>query len=239
MEERLIRTEMLLGAAAMGRLARAHVAVFGLGGVGSWCAEALARCGVGALTLIDEDTVAESNLNRQIEALSSTIGESKAEAMARRVLDIASGCRVTARAERYEAARRGAFFPAPWDYIADCIDLVACKLDLIEAARAGGIPIISALGTGTKLDLSRLRIADVYETDVCPLARVMRRELRRRGVERLTVVFSDEPPTEPSQPEAPPPGRRSVPGSAGWVPAAAGLLMAQHNALSIAKEGNR
>ena len=239
MEERLIRTEMLLGAAAMGRLARAHVAVFGLGGVGSWCAEALARCGVGALTLIDEDTVAESNLNRQIEALGSTIGQSKAEAMARRVRDIAPDCRVTARAERYEAARRGAFFPAQWDYIADCIDLVACKLDLIEAARAGGIPIISALGTGNKLDLSRLRIADVYETDVCPLARVMRRELRRRGVERLTVVFSDEPPTEPSQPEAPPPGRRSVPGSAVWVPAAAGLLMAQHIALSIAKEGNR
>ena len=239
MEERLIRTEMLLGAAAMGRLARAHVAVFGLGGVGSWCAEALARCGVGALTLIDEDAVAESNLNRQVEALSSTIGESKAEAMARRVLDIAPGCCVTARAERYEAARRGEFFPAPWDYIADCIDLVACKLDLIEAARAGGIPIISALGTGNKLDLSRLRIADVYGTDVCPLARVMRRELRRRGVERLTVVFSDEPPTEPSQPEAPPPGRRSVPGSAVWVPAAAGLLMAQHIALSIAKEGNR
>ena len=239
MEERLIRTEMLLGEAAMGRLARAHVAVFGLGGVGSWCAEALARCGVGALTLIDEDAVAESNLNRQVEALSSTIGQSKAEAMARRVRDIAPGCRVTARAERYEAARRGAFFPAPWDYIADCIDLVACKLDLIEAARAGGIPIISALGTGNKLDLSRLRIADVYETDVCPLARVMRRELRRRGVERLTVVFSDEPPTEPSQPEAPPPGRRSVPGSAVWVPAAAGLLMAQHIALSIAKEDER
>ena len=239
MEERLIRTEMLLGAAAMGRLARAHVAVFGLGGVGSWCAEALARCGVGALTLIDEDTVAESNLNRQIEALGSTIGQSKAEAMARRVRDIAPGCRVTARAERYEAARRGAFFPAQWDYIADCIDLVACKLDLIEAAQAGGIPIISALGTGNKLDLSRLRIADVYETDVCPLARVMRRELRRRGVERLTVVFSDEPPTEPSQPEAPPPGRRSVPGSAVWVPAAAGLLMAQHIALSIAKEAER
>ena len=239
MEERLIRTEMLLGAAAMGRLARAHVAVFGLGGVGSWCAEALARCGVGALTLIDEDAVAESNLNRQVEALSSTIGESKAEAMAGRVRDIAPGCRETARAERDEAARRGAFFPAPWDYIADCIDLVACKLDLIEAARAGGIPIISALGTGNKLDLSRLRIADVYETDVCPLARVMRRELRRRGVERLTVVFSDEPPTEPSQPEAPPPGRRSVPGSAVWVPAAAGLLMAQHIALSIAKEDER
>ena len=116
---------------------------------------------------------------------------------------------------------------------------MACKLDLIEAARAGGIPIISALGTGNKLDLSRLRITDVHGTDVCPLARVMRRELRRRGVERLTVVFSDEPPTAPSQPEAPPPGRRSVPGSAVWVPAAAGLLMAQHIALSIAKEDER
>ena len=233
MTERLIRTEMLLGGDAMARLHGAHVAVFGLGGVGSYCAEALARCGAGALTLIDEDTVAESNLNRQIEALGSTIGESKAQAMARRVLDIAPDCRVTARAERYEAARRAEFFPAKWDYVADCIDLVSCKLDLIDAARGCGIPIISALGTGNKIDASRLRIADIYETDVCPLARVMRRELRRRGVEALTVVYSDEPPIEPSQPEAPPPGRRSVPGSAVWVPASAGLLMAQHIVLSL------
>ena len=222
MSDPFIRTRILIGDEAMDRLARARVAVFGVGGVGGFCVEGLARAGIGALDLYDDDTVSESNLNRQIEALGSTIGQSKAEAMARRVLDIAPDCRVTARAERYEAARRGEFFPAQWDYIADCIDLVACKLDLIEAAQAGGIPIISALGTGNKLDLSRLRIADVYGTDVCPLARVMRRELRRRGVERLTVVFSDEPPTEPSQPEAPPPGRRSVPGSAVWVPAAAG-----------------
>ena len=234
MSENLLRIEMLLGAPAMERLSRAHVAVFGLGGVGSWCAEALARSGVGALTLVDEDTVAASNLNRQVEALNSTLGESKAEAMARRVADIAPGCRVTARAERYEAARRAAFFPADWDYVADCIDLVSCKLDLIESAIGCGIPIISALGTGNKLDAGRLRISDIYGTDVCPLARVMRRELRRRGVERLTVVYSDEPPLSPSQPEAPPPGRRSVPGSAVWVPAAAGLLMAQHIVLAIA-----
>lgn len=234
MSENLLRIEMLLGAPAMERLSRAHVAVFGLGGVGSWCAEALARSGVGALTLVDEDTVASSNLNRQVEALNSTLGESKAEAMARRVADIAPGCRVTARAERYEAARRAAFFPADWDYAADCIDLVSCKLDLIESAIGCGIPIISALGTGNKLDAGRLRISDIYGTDVCPLARVMRRELRRRGVERLTVVYSDEPPLSPSQPEAPPPGRRSVPGSAVWVPAAAGLLMAQHIVLAIA-----
>ena len=239
MTERLIRTEMLLGGEAMERLRISHVAVFGLGGVGSYCAEALARCGAGALTLIDEDTVAESNLNRQIEALGSTIGDSKAEAMARRVLDIAPDCRVTARAERYEAVRREAFFPADWDYIADCIDLVSCKRDLIDAARGCGIPIISALGTGNKIDASRLRIADIYETDVCPLARVVRRELRRRGVEALTVVYSDEPPIEPSQPEAPPPGRRSVPGSAVWVPASAGLLMAQHIVLSLVGRGSK
>lgn len=234
MSDSFLRTEMLLGRQAMDRLARSHVAVFGLGGVGSWCAEALARSGVGALTLVDEDSVTESNLNRQVEALTSTLGLPKAETMARRVSGISPLCRVTARAERYEAARRSEFFPADWDYVADCIDLVACKLDLIEAALGGGIPIISALGTGNKLDASWLRIADIYDTDVCPLARVMRRELRRRGVEALTVVYSDEPPLSPDQPEAPPPGRRSVPGSAVWVPAAAGLLMAQHIVLKIA-----
>lgn len=234
MRNTFLRSGMLLGGEAMERLERAHVAVFGLGGVGSWCAEALARSGVGALTLIDEDTVAESNINRQVEALRSTAGQPKAEAMARRIADISPRCRVSARAERYEAARRADFFPAGWDYVADCIDLVSCKLDLIEAARGCGIPIISALGTGNKLDAARLRVADVYETDVCPLARVMRRELRRRGVEFLTVVYSDEPPLRAEQPEAPPPGRRSVPGSVVWVPATAGLLMAQHIVLSMA-----
>ena len=227
MEERLIRTEMLLGEAAMGRLARAHVAVFGLGGVGSWCAEALARCGVGALTLIDEDTVAESNLNRQIEALGSTIGQSKAEAMARRVLDIAPGCRVTARAERYEAARRGAFFPAQWDYIADCIDSVGCKVDLIATALERGIPILSAMGTGNKLDPGKLTFTDLAKTSVCPLARVMRRELKKRGIVHHQVLYSTEEPIRC-------PGA-TVPGSVAWVPSCAGLMMAGKIVLSLTK----
>ena len=225
---------MLLGAEAMERLRAAHVIVFGLGGVGSWCAEALARSGVGRLTLVDEDSVAESNLNRQVCALGSTIGRPKAEVMAARLRDIAPDAEIIPVTARYEAASRGRFFPGDYAYVADCIDLVSCKLDLIEAALEGGTPIISALGTGNKLDASRFEVCDIAETRGCPLARVMRRELSRRGVEHLRVVYSPEEALEPSQPDAPPPGRRSVPGSTVWVPASAGLLMAQTIVLCIA-----
>ncbi len=235
MEERTKRIEMLLGAAAMERLRAAHVIVFGLGGVGSWCAEALARSGVGRLTLVDEDCVSESNLNRQLCALGSTLGRPKAEVMAERLRDIAPQAGFSPITARYEAASRASFFPGGYDYIADCIDLVSCKLDLIEAAREFGIPIVSALGTGNKLDASRLELCDISETRGCPLARVMRRELRRRGIERLEVVYSPEEALEPEQCEAPPPGRRSVPGSAVWLPASAGLLMAQRIVLKIAE----
>lgn len=234
MEERTKRTEMLLGEAAMDRLRAAHVIVFGLGGVGSWCAEALARSGVGKLTLVDEDAVSESNINRQLCALGSTIGVSKAEAMAARLRDIAPGAAIVPVTARYEAASRGRFFPGDYSCAADCIDLVSCKTDLIEAALGSGTPIVSALGTGNKLDAARLEIADLAETHGCPLARVMRRELRRRGIEHLEVVYSPEEALEPAQPEAPPPGRRSVPGSVVWVPASAGLLMAQAVVLKIA-----
>lgn len=225
---------MLLGAAAMERLRAAHVIVFGLGGVGSWCAEALARSGVGRLTLVDEDSVSESNLNRQVCALGSTIGRSKAEVMAERLCDIAPDASITPVTARYEAASRGRFFPGDYACVADCIDLVSCKLDLIEAARENGVPIISALGTGNKLDAARLELCDISQTRGCPLARVMRRELRRRGVEHLEVVYSPEEAREAEQTEAPPPGRRSVPGSTVWVPASAGLLMAQTIVLNIA-----
>lgn len=225
---------MLLGEAAMDRLRAAHVIVFGLGGVGSWCAEALARSGVGKLTLVDEDAVSESNINRQLCALGSTIGASKAEAMAVRLRDIAPGAAIVPVTARYEAASRGRFFPGDYACAADCIDLVSCKTDLIEAALGSGTPIVSALGTGNKLDAARLEIADLAETHGCPLARVMRRELRRRGIEHLEVVYSPEEALEPAQPEAPPPGRRSVPGSVVWVPASAGLLMAQAVVLKIA-----
>ena len=234
MPERTIRTRMLLGQAAMDRLARAHVAVVGLGGVGSWCAEALCRAGVGKLTLIDSDTVAESNINRQLEALGSTVGQPKAAALAARLRDIAPDAEISPVTALYSAGNRE-ILPAGLDYIADCIDLVSCKLDLIETALSRGVPVVSALGTGDKLDAGRLRLADLAGTSGCPFARVMRRELRRRGIEHLDVVYSDERARASEQLAPPPPGRRSVPGSVVWVPATAGLLMAQKIALAIAE----
>lgn len=227
MEERTLRAEMLLGQEAMDKLKRSHVAVFGIGGVGSWCAEALARSGVGRLTLIDEDTVSVSNTNRQLCALGSTVGLPKAEVMARRIRDINPEIKVQCLVGRYEAAGRERFLQ-DYDYVVDAIDLVSCKLDLIIICRERGIPIISALGTGNKRDATLLRIADISETYGCALARVVRKELRARGVTRHTVVFSPEEPMKPAQLEAAPPGRRSVPGSLVWVPAAAGLLLCQH-----------
>ena len=234
MPERTIRTRMLLGQAAMDRLARAHVAVVGLGGVGSWCAEALCRAGVGKLTLIDSDTVAESNINRQLEALGSTVGQPKAAALAARLRDIAPDAEISPVTALYSAGNRE-ILPGGLDYIADCIDLVSCKLDLIETALSRGVPVVSALGTGDKLDAGRLRLADLAGTSGCPFARVMRRELRRRGIEHLDVVYSDERARASEQLAPPPPGRRSVPGSVVWVPATAGLLMAQRIALAIAE----
>ena len=234
MSERFLRQEMLLGSEAMEKLNNSHIAIFGIGGVGSWCAEALARAGVGALTLIDQDTVGESNINRQILALDSTLGMDKSEAMARRIADINPLCRVTAICGRYEAADRERFFAEKYDYIVDAIDLVSCKVDLIVTAMERGIPIISALGTGNKLDASLLRLCDISKTEGCPLARVVRKELRKRGITHHSVVFSPEEGLSPEQREAPPPGRRSVPGSLVWVPAAAGLLLAQQVVLDIA-----
>ena len=235
MNERTIRAEMLLGAVAMEKLRRAHVAVFGLGGVGSWCAEALARSGVGQLTLIDQDTVGLSNINRQLCALTSTLDMPKAEVLRRRIEDIGPDIVVHTIVGRYEAANREDFF-ADYDYIVDCIDLVSCKVDLIREAKERGIPIISALGTGNKHDAQRLTLCDIKKTGGCPLARVVRRELRKLGIEHHDVVFSPEEAMKPEQFEAPPPGRRSVPGSLVWVPASAGLLLCQHVVLTIADE---
>ena len=226
MEHRFLRTEMVLGDRALDRLSRCHVAVFGLGGVGSYAAEILARSGVGELTLVDQDTLSLTNINRQLYALSSTVGEYKAEAAARRCRDINPDIRVHPLCATYDAAHRDAFFTGKFDYIADCIDLVTCKLDLIQQAGERGIPIISALGTGNKLDPTLLQVTDISRTSVCPLARVMRRELKDRGIRHLPVVFSPEQPAETRQLEAPSPGRRSVPASVPWVPSTAGILMA-------------
>lgn len=224
MPERFLRNEMLLGPAAMEKLARSHVCVVGLGGVGSWTAEALARSGVGELTLIDQDEYGESNINRQLGALASTVGRPKAEAMAARVLDINPDCAVHPIIGKYDRGDNRRFW-GPYDCIADCIDLVACKVDLICQALERGIPILSALGTGNKLDPSLLEVTDLSKTRGCPLARVLRRELGRRGVRHLKVVYSPEEPAYCAQLEAPPPGRRSVPGSVPWVPPVAGLLL--------------
>lgn len=228
MSDAFIREEMLLGSAAMERLKGSHVIVFGIGGVGSYAAEGLARAGVGALTLVDNDTVGESNLNRQLCALHSTLGRNKAEVMAERVRDVNPDCRVRALPLYYSEETKGQFFPGDYDFIIDAIDLVSCKLSLIQTAMALNIPIISAMGTGNKLDASQFRITDISKTSGCHLARIMRKELRNRGILHHTVLYSEELPLTPSQDEAPPPGRRSIPGSVSWVPSCAGLMLAGH-----------
>ena len=228
MEEAFLREKMLLGAQAMERLRRAHVIVFGIGGVGSYAAEGLARAGIGNLTLVDNDTVGITNLNRQLCALHSTLGQYKSDVMASRVLDINPDCRVTSLPELYSEETKERFFSQACDYIVDAIDLVSCKLSLIQTAKERDIPIISAMGTGNKLDPSRFRITDISKTSGCHLARIMRRELRSRGILHQTVLYSEELPMTPEGLEAPPPGRRSIPGSVSWVPSCAGLMLAGH-----------
>lgn len=236
MSERFLRTEMLLGRQAMEKLKNSKVAVFGLGGVGSWCAEALCRAGVGEITLVDQDTVGESNINRQLVASYSAIGKTKAEVMAARLKDINPEVIATPIVARYEAETREQFFSTHYDYIADCIDLVSCKLDLIETAISRDIPIISALGAGNKANAEALQITDISKTENCPLARVVRKELHKRGINHLPVVFSNELAIKPEDAEEPPPGRRSVPGSLVWVTATAGMLLCSHIVLNLIEE---
>ena len=226
MSDPFIRERMALGDAAVDKLRHSHVAVFGIGGVGSYTAEALARAGVGALTLVDNDTVGLSNINRQLCALHSTLGQFKAEAMAARIRDINPECQVRAITALYTEEDKASFLDVQYDYIADCIDLVSCKLSLIQNAHNMQIPIISALGTGNKLDPSRFQISDISKTSGCPLARVVRKELRARNILHHKVLFSTEEALTPLELETPPPGRRSIPSSVSWVPSVAGLMIA-------------
>lgn len=226
MNEPFCREVMLLGEDGLAKLQSAHVAVFGIGGVGSFIAEALARAGVGALTLIDNDSVALSNLNRQLVALRSTIGQYKTDVMAARIHDINPDCRVTAIRAFYEEENKEQFFADDLSYIADAIDSVKSKLSLIAEAQARSIPIISSMGTGNRLDPAKFVITDISKTSGCPLARVMRYELRKRGIFHHTVLSSTELPRKPLPLEAPQNGRRSVPGSVSWVPPAAGMMIA-------------
>lgn len=227
--QRFIREEALLGPEAMARLSASHVAVFGLGGVGSWAAEALVRGGIGTLTLVDFDTVSESNLNRQLFALTSTLNRPKALAAADRAKDINPEIRVFPRVERYDRETRDSLLSRDYDYILDAIDIVTSKLDLIQSAHTLGIPIISCLGTGNRLSAEGFRVSDISETREDPLARVIRRELRKRGILHTAVLWSPDPALIPSDTgEEPPQGRRSIPGSVSWVPSAAGLALAGH-----------
>ena len=232
-EGRFSRTELLYGEEAVAVLSRVRVAVFGLGGVGGYVVEALARSGVGALDLVDHDRVALSNLNRQIIATERTVGQFKAEAAKERVLSINPECRVTAHRLFFLPETAGEIDFTAFDYVADAVDNITAKLTLIECAKRTGVPVISAMGTGNKLDPTMLKAADIYETAVCPLARVMRKECRKRGIESLKVVYSEEEPLERENPEgesnaADRGGRwkRMTPASNAIVPATAGLLMA-------------
>lgn len=213
------RTEQLLGTESTKLLAGKRVAVFGIGGVGGYVAEALARSGVGALDLIDSDTVAESNLNRQIIATHSTLGRAKVEVMRERIMDINPAATVHTCQTFYLPERAGAFVFAAYDYVADAIDTVSGKLSIIEEAQRAGVPVISAMGAGNKLDATAFEVADIYDTSVCPLAKVMRRELKKREVLGCKVVYSRETPRTGA-------GEMTVPGSVAFCPSVMGLIMA-------------
>lgn len=226
------RTEFLLGKAAMEKLKDARVAVFGLGGVGGYTVEALARSGVGALDLVDHDTVSLTNLNRQILATRDTVGLSKAQVAAQRVKAIDPDIKVTAMQTFFGPDTADGFHFEDYDYVIDAIDTVTGKLALVTAAKAAGTPIICAMGAGNKLDPTAFRVADIYETSVCPLARIMRKECRKRGIDRLKVVYSEEdpiacslPPDDPAWAELPD-GRNALPGSCAFVPSVMGLIIA-------------
>ena len=227
--DQLSRTRLLLGRDAMEKLKNARVAVFGLGGVGGYVVEALARSGIGALDLIDHDSISLTNINRQLLATHSTVGQSKAQAAANRVLDIDPSIRVTVYETFYLPETADQFDFTQYSYVVDAIDTVTGKLMLAKAAQEAGTPIISSMGTGNKLDPTAFRVADISQTQGCPLARIMRKECRKRGIAKLKVVYSEEEPipsrSEESTEELPE-GRRSLPGSVAFVPSVAGLILA-------------
>lgn len=223
-QEIFTREEMLLGQEALAKLRAARVAVFGIGGVGSFAAEALARGGIGHLTLVDGDVVSSSNINRQLIALHSTVGRPKVEVMAERIRDICPETEVNIFQTVYGAENRGLLDFSAYDYIVDAIDMVTSKLILIEEAKKAGTPIICSMGTGNKLDPTRFEVADIAKTSVCPLAKVMRKELKQRGISGVKVVYSREEARKPETVREE--GRRAVPGSISFVPSSAGLILA-------------
>ena len=228
MKDELLRTAMLLGKEAVDKLQKARVAIFGIGGVGGYTLEALARAGVGQLDLIDSDTVSRSNINRQILATQSTVGMPKVEAGKKRVLDINPDCVVRTWEIFYTPETADQFDFTQYDYIVDAIDTVTGKLMLIQRAHECGTPIISCMGTGNKLDASAFEVSDISKTTMCPLARIVRKELGKRGIRHLKVVYSKEEALSPTgwEEEAKALGKRQIPGSVSFVPGAAGLILA-------------
>ncbi|MBP3250483.1 MAG: tRNA threonylcarbamoyladenosine dehydratase [Ruminococcus sp.] len=234
------RTQLLFGVEAMERLAGSRVAVFGVGGVGGYTVEALARSGVGAIDLIDDDKVCLTNINRQIIALKSTIGKYKVDVAAERIHDIDPDCKVTIYKTFFMPETADQFDFSQYDYVVDAIDTVTGKIEIIMQAKAAGVPVISSMGAGNKLDPTAFEVADIYKTSVCPLAKVMRRELKKRGVRKLKVVYSKEQPIRPFEDMSIscrqhcvcPPGtrkctvRRDIPGSTAFVPSVVGLIIA-------------
>ena len=223
MENQFSRTQLLFGEAAMGKLASARVAVFGLGGVGGYAVEALARSGVGALDLIDNDKICLTNLNRQILATHKTVGEYKADVALRRVLEINPDCKVTAHKVFYMPETQAEFDFAEYDYIVDAIDTVTGKITIIENAVKCGVPVISCMGAGNKLDATAFEVADIYKTSVCPLAKVMRHELKKRGIKKCKVIYSKEEPCAVNGGEE---NGKRIPASNAFVPSVAGLILA-------------
>ena len=222
------RTRFLLGAEGMEKLKNAHVAVFGLGGVGGYVVEALARSGVGALTLVDHDTISLTNINRQLLATHETIGMEKSDAAKARVLAIDPSIQVNALKTFYMPDTADQFDFSQYDYVVDAVDTVTAKLSLIVACKEAGTPIISSMGTGNKLDPTKFQIADITKTSICPLARIMRKECAKRGIKHVKVLFSTEDAITPQcdSTEEMPEGRRALPGSVAFVPSVAGLIIA-------------
>ena len=223
MKEQFNRSEMVLGTGSTAKLNNSSVIIFGLGGVGSYVAEALARAGIGKITIVDNDIVSESNINRQLCALHSTVGKAITDVVAERINDINPDCQITKINDFYLPENSSWFAPETYDYVIDAIDTVSAKLDIIEKCFGKGIKIISCMGTGNKIDPTKFRVSDIYSTSVCPLCRAMRAELKKRGVEELNVVWSDEYPIKPNENLT---DNKRVPGSVSFVPGCAGLIAA-------------
>ena len=242
MKDELVRTKLLLGAQALEKLSGSRVCVFGVGGVGGYVVEALARSGVGAIDIVDNDSVAVSNINRQIIALHSTVGKDKVDVARDRILDINPECKVTCHKCFYLPKNSSEFEFDKYDYVVDAIDTVTAKIDIIMKCKELVVPIISSMGTGNKLDPTKVQVTDIYKTEIDPLAKVMRRELKKRGLKKLKVVYSNEEPIKPdpeeirAELESSGSSKRTVPGSTAFVPPVAGLVIAREVVMDLIKK---